>query len=185
MAAARSFRAASGQAPGGREMGPPASVYVDVDGESIWACHPMRRDQSGAGGAGGRFGIDCLGPTTRSRSIDTIFKFDSKGNVVKSFGRGMFIWPHGLHVDRDGNVWVTDARRPAGGRDGSKGRSARRAPGRQVQPGRKSADDARRSGRSGGAISTTSSRRARSSVAAPNGDIFVADGHESTRTTAS
>ena len=21
----------------------------------------------------------------------------------------MFIWPHGLHVDRDGNVWVTDA----------------------------------------------------------------------------
>src|SRR5438105_13281010 len=23
--------------PGGREMGPPASVHVDVDGESIWA----------------------------------------------------------------------------------------------------------------------------------------------------
>ncbi len=24
----------------------------------------------------------------------------------------MFVWPHGLHVDRDGNVWVTDARTP-------------------------------------------------------------------------
>src|SRR5262249_52556315 len=21
-----------------------------------------------------------------------------------------FVWPHGIHVDRDGNVWVTDAR---------------------------------------------------------------------------
>ena len=20
----------------------------------------------------------------------------------------MFIWPHGMHVDREGNVWVTD-----------------------------------------------------------------------------
>ena len=23
--------------PGGREMGPPASMHVDIDGESIWA----------------------------------------------------------------------------------------------------------------------------------------------------
>ena len=23
--------------PGGREMGPPASVHVDIDGESVWA----------------------------------------------------------------------------------------------------------------------------------------------------
>ena len=38
-----------------------------------------------------------------------MFKFDPQGNVVRSFGRGMFIWPHGLHIDRDGNVWVTDA----------------------------------------------------------------------------
>jgi secreted PhoX family phosphatase len=29
--------------------------------------------------------------------------------VVKSFA-GMFIFPHGLHVDREGNVWVTDGR---------------------------------------------------------------------------
>src|SRR5262245_27502622 len=30
--------------PGGREMGPPASVYVDIDGDSI-CLYPMRRDQ--------------------------------------------------------------------------------------------------------------------------------------------
>jgi DNA-binding beta-propeller fold protein YncE len=25
----------------------------------------------------------------------------------------MFVWPHGIHVDREGNVWVTDARAPS------------------------------------------------------------------------
>jgi DNA-binding beta-propeller fold protein YncE len=25
----------------------------------------------------------------------------------------MFVWPHGIHIDRDGNVWVADARAPS------------------------------------------------------------------------
>ena len=95
--------------PGGREMGPPASVHVDVDGESIWALIRCDETSPVPVAAGGRFGIDCLGRDNKIKNIDTVFKFDSKGNVVKSFGSGMFIWPHGLHVDRDGNVWVTDA----------------------------------------------------------------------------
>ena len=95
--------------PGGREMGPAASVYVDVDGESIWAIIRCDETSPVPVGAGGRFGIDCLGPDNKIKKIDTVYKFDPKGNVVKSFGSGMFIWPHGLHVDREGNVWVTDA----------------------------------------------------------------------------
>ena len=90
--------------PGGREMGPPASVHVDVDGESIWAAIRCDETSPVPVAAGGRFGLDCLGSDNRIKNIDTVFKFDPKGNVVKSFGRGMFIWPHGLHVDRDGNV---------------------------------------------------------------------------------
>jgi sugar lactone lactonase YvrE len=39
-----------------------------------------------------------------------VLKFDASGKVVRSFGAGLFIFPHGLHVDRDGNVWVTDSR---------------------------------------------------------------------------
>ena len=99
--------------PGGewaaRPAGPPASVYVDVDGESIWAV--IRCDETSPVPAanGGRFGIDCLGPDNKIKNVDTVFKFNAQGKVVKSFGRGMFIWPHGLLVDKDGNVWVTDA----------------------------------------------------------------------------
>jgi hypothetical protein len=28
--------------------------------------------------------------------------------LINAFGAGMFNSPHGIHVDRDGNVWVTD-----------------------------------------------------------------------------
>ena len=41
--------------------------------------------------------------------LDSVLKFDPDGNVVESFGAGMFIWPHGLDIDAQGNVWVTDA----------------------------------------------------------------------------
>ena len=30
-----------------------------------------------------------------------VLKFDPDGNVVESFGAGMFIWPHGLDIDAE------------------------------------------------------------------------------------
>ena len=98
--------------PGGREMGPPASMHVDIDGESVWAFIRCDETNPVTIANGGRFGIDCLDTAGRVKNIDTIYKFDKNGNVVKSFGAGMFIWPHGLHVDREGNVWATDAAAP-------------------------------------------------------------------------
>ena len=44
----------------------------------------------------------------RGPKADPIVVFDSKGRYVRSWGRGMFGNPHGMRVDRDGNVWVTD-----------------------------------------------------------------------------
>ena len=35
-------------------------------------------------------------------------KFDSQGNLVKSFGAGKLYSPHGISVDKDGNIWITD-----------------------------------------------------------------------------
>ena len=95
--------------PDGREMGPPASVHVDVDGESIWAFIRCDETSPVPFARGGRFGVDCMNRDGTLKPHDTIYKFDSKGNVVKSFGAQMFVWPHGLHIDRDGNVWATDS----------------------------------------------------------------------------
>ena len=90
-------------------MGPPASVHIDLDGESIWAF--IRCDETSPlpFARGGRFGVDCMNNDGTLKAHDTIYKFDAKGNVVKSFGAQMFIWPHGLHVDREGNIWATNS----------------------------------------------------------------------------
>lgn len=44
----------------------------------------------------------------RGPKADPLCVFDAKGNFVRSWGKGMFGNPHGLRVDRDDNVWVTD-----------------------------------------------------------------------------
>ena len=70
-------------------------VAIDRDGKSVWAT-----DRCSPGIAPG-----CLGT-----KANPVHLFDDIGKEVRSFGGGMFVWPHGIHVDRDGNVWVADAR---------------------------------------------------------------------------
>ena len=77
--------------PEGRTWGSTSAVEIDKDGKSIWV--------------GERCGANSC---ANSPDVDPVLKFDEKGNLVKSFGKGMIIFPHGIHVDRDGNIWVTD-----------------------------------------------------------------------------
>jgi DNA-binding beta-propeller fold protein YncE len=85
------------QMPEGREMGAFGDITMDRDGNHVWAI--VRCDAPVE-----MFGWECL-----DSDLDPILKFDLDGNLVESFGGGMFIWPHGIHVDADGNVWATDA----------------------------------------------------------------------------
>jgi DNA-binding beta-propeller fold protein YncE len=78
--------------PDGRKFGQVIKVVPDRDGKSIWA-------------------FDRCGGTSCSNSnLAPVLKFDSSGNVVASLGAGMFNFPHGLGLDPDGSVWVTDGR---------------------------------------------------------------------------
>src|SRR4029077_2266952 len=83
-------------------------VHVDSEGESVWALVRCDETSPVPAARGGRFGLDCMYPDGKLKPHDTISRFDRNGNVVKSFGAQIFIWPHGMHVDRDGNVWATD-----------------------------------------------------------------------------
>ena len=78
-----------------RPWGGSNGVAVDRDGKSVWAT-----DRCSPGIAPG-----CLGT-----QANPVHHFDESGKEIRSFGGGMFVWPHGIHVDQDGNVWVTDAR---------------------------------------------------------------------------
>jgi hypothetical protein len=87
--------------PAGRMMGPVGDLKLDPDGKHLWAVIRCTGNDPKQGGA------ECL-----DSILDPVVKFDLDGNMVQSFGGGMFIWPHGLDVDTEGNVWVTDAVAP-------------------------------------------------------------------------
>ena len=61
------------------------------------------------------------------------------GNIVKTFGDGMFVQAHGFCQDRDGNFWAGDS----GPFTDTPEHGGTRLPGVQVQPRRQSAADAR------------------------------------------
>ena len=82
--------------PTGRMWGSTGGVDMDRDGQHIWVAER------------------CGGNSCAGLDLDPVLKFDENGNLVKSFGGGLMIQPHGLHVDPDGNVWVTDAQGPDG-----------------------------------------------------------------------
>ena len=44
----------------------------------------------------------------RGKKADAIVVFDSKGNYLRSWGRGFFGNPHGLRADKDDNIWAVD-----------------------------------------------------------------------------
>src|SRR5262249_33539761 len=58
--------------------------------------------------------------------LDPILHFDENGKLIKSFGAGIVVFPHGLFVDRDDNIWVTDGNdnRPGQGRGAAGGAAA-------------------------------------------------------------
>ena len=81
-----------GTLPDGRIWGSVSAVNVDVDGVHIWA------------------GDRCGTNSCATSDVDPIVKLDPNGRVVQSLGGGQIIWPHGIDVDGEGNVWIADAR---------------------------------------------------------------------------
>lgn len=47
--------------------------------------------------------------TCVGRSEPPILQFSPSGTLLASFGERLFAFPHGFTVDRDGNVWASDA----------------------------------------------------------------------------
>jgi sugar lactone lactonase YvrE len=52
----------------------------------------------------------CFNDACAGRTEPPILKYDAGGKLLKSWGQGMFVYPHGASVDKDGNLWVTDGR---------------------------------------------------------------------------
>jgi DNA-binding beta-propeller fold protein YncE len=137
-----------GQLPEGRPWGSTSAIDVAPNGH-IWVAER------------------CGANTCADSDLPPVLEFDPTGKLMRSFGSGMFIFPHGLHVDTDGNVWVTDAQ----GRNGKGHQVIKFSPDGKVLL---------TLGKAGVAGAGLDEFNQPSDVAvAPNGDIFVADGHDS------
>ena len=51
----------------------------------------------------------CFENSCAGRSEAPILKYNAAGRLLAAFGQGLLIFPHGGTVDRDGNLWITDA----------------------------------------------------------------------------
>jgi sugar lactone lactonase YvrE len=135
------------ESPEDREMGSVSWAYSDAEG-NIWIA-----ERCGQNSCVDR---DDLSP---------IHVYDRSGRWIRGFGKGLFVWPHGLYVDADGNVWVTDARG-----DGRRGH--------QVIKFSSQGEVLMALGEAGVAGNGPGQFNGPTDVVvAPNGDIFVSDGH--------
>lgn len=157
--------------PAGRTWGSTSAVDIDKDGVSIWVAERCQANS-------------CL-----NSDLPSILKFDRNGNLLTSFGAGMLIFPHGIHVDRDGNIWVTDGQdnRPRAARGAPAGAPLPPAPEKLIGHNvYKFSPDGKlllTLGKPGG------SREAgeffwqpNDVLVAPNGNVYVAEGHSSAAT---
>ena len=98
-------------------------------------------------------------------SVAPIWELSPEGKVLKNFGARMFIYPHAIITDKDGNIWVVDGQ-PKDGR------------GNQVfklSPEGKVLMTLGKAGESGTGLEVFN--QPTSVAIAPDGDIFVAEGH--------
>jgi len=43
-----------------------------------------------------------------SRGMQPLTEFDENGKFIRAFGEGLFTRSHGIRIDKDGNIWATD-----------------------------------------------------------------------------
>lgn len=162
--------------PAGREWGSTSAVDIDKDGRTIWVAE--RCQANGCWDA--EKGV--------MSELDPVLKFDNNGTLLLSFGKGMMVFPHGIHVDADGNVWVTDGqdnlprRRPGQPADAPLPAPPATVVGHQVFKFSPDGKLLLALGKPGGnqpgqPVDPGSFYQPNDVITYPNGDILVAEGH--------
>ena len=142
-------------------------IRADIDPKGdIWVFHRCFNTEP-AGAA------TCVG-----RTEPPILEFNAAGKLLTSFGGGMFAFPHGFTVDAQGNVWVSDAN----ANETVLGLSAKDESGLvrghqvfKMSPTGKVLMTLGKKGVKGNGPDTFD--QPTGIAIAPNGDIFVTDGH--------
>ncbi|HEU5219139.1 MAG TPA: peptidyl-alpha-hydroxyglycine alpha-amidating lyase family protein, partial [Gemmatimonadales bacterium] len=145
--------------PDGRVWGSTSAVEIAPNGRSVWVAERCAANS-------------CAGST-----LDPVLQFGADGRLERSFGSGLMLSPHGIFVDPEGNVWVTDC--------ACTGTAAQRGtPGKGHQVFKFSPDGKLllTLGKAGGARDPEYFSQPNDVLVAPDGSIFVSEGHSSAAT---
>ncbi len=134
--------------PAGRTLGATSAVALDSKG-NIWIA-----DRCGTNDG-------CAGS-----KLDPVMEFDKNGAFIKAFGAGRLVFPHGIFIDKNDHIWITDN-----------------------HVGNGIGDDVLEFDQSGKVLMTLGTpgvagdgadtfNEPNAVLLAPDGDIFVSDGHE-------
>ncbi|MBM3806780.1 MAG: hypothetical protein FJW22_01150 [Acidimicrobiia bacterium] len=146
-----------GELPAGRKWGTSAGIEIDPTDGNIWA---YERCSAGTAGGGP---VDC-----DNNPVDPVLKFEKgTGKLLAQIGKGVMVTPHGLHVDRQGNVWVADF---AGNKEGTKGHQVHK-----FSPKGQKLMSLGMAGKPGNADGQFN--QPNDVVTGPDGSIYVSDGH--------
>ena len=148
--------------PEGRTWGSTSAVAIDRDGKSIWVAE--------------RCGANSCGAST----LAPVLKFDEHGTLVKSFGEGTIISPHGIVVDKDNNIWVIDCACTGGGRGAPPPDPAAAPRGHQILKFSPDGKLLLTLGKAGGGREPEFFYQPNAFLIAPDGSMFVSEGHSST-----
>jgi DNA-binding beta-propeller fold protein YncE len=111
--------------------------------------------------AADRYGLVYL--LQRGDKADPVIVLDRTGKVVRSWGKGMYMTPHAIRLDAQGNVWTTDAASSMVYKFSPEGKTLL-----QIEVGGQPAP-------CGNFCSTTDI------AFAPDGNLFIADGYRNAR----
>jgi len=96
-----------------------------------------------------------------------IFELGPDGKTMKNFGTGLFVFPHAIAADKDGNVWAVDG-------DAKDGKGMQVT---KLSPDGKVLMTLGKAGQGAGSAALDTFDQPTGVAVASNGDIFVAEGH--------
>jgi hypothetical protein len=83
----------AGWAKPDHRIGGTSAVDMDPDGKSVWIFERCGTPDDGC---------------SKIKNLDPVMKFDASGKLVKHWGAGQIVYPHGIFVGRDHHVWLVE-----------------------------------------------------------------------------
>jgi DNA-binding beta-propeller fold protein YncE len=87
------YHVEEGWAKLGRKFGGISAIDMDPNGKNVWVFERCGLADDGC---------------AKDKTLDPVLEFDPSGKLVRSWGKGEILYPHGIFVSRDRHIWLVE-----------------------------------------------------------------------------